>query len=59
MADPYPAVGSNYRPNFQPSTPNRSLTLTQEEVIQLKSILGNIIDPNTEVISLYDKVSRL
>ena len=28
MADPYPAVGSNYRPPIEPSTTNRGLTLT-------------------------------
>ena len=37
--DPYPAVGTNYRPNFEPSTTNRSVTLTKEQVEELKDIL--------------------
>ena len=59
MADPYPAIGSNYRPNIEPSTTNRGLTLTSEEVIVLKDLLSHIPDPNSEVVSLYDKVKLL
>ncbi len=59
MSDPYPAVGSNYRPNFQPTTTNRGLTLTAEEVVALKDLLSHIPDPSNEVVSLYDKVKLL
>ena len=59
MTDPYPAVGSNYRPNFQPSTTNRGLTLTAEEVVVLRVLLSHIPDPGKEVVSLYDKVKLL
>ena len=59
MTDPYPAVGSNYRPNFQPSTTNRGLTLTAEEVVVLRDLLSHIQDPGKEVVSLYDKVKLL
>ncbi len=51
--DPYPAVGSNYRPNFEPCTPNRSVTLTPEEV----AFLSDNIE--TLPTSLQEKVSRL
>ena len=59
MADPYPAVGSNYRPNFQPTTTNRGLTLTAEQVVALRDILSHIPDPSKEVVELYDKVKIL
>ena len=59
MADPYPAVGSNYRPNFQPSTTNRGLTLPAEQVVALRDILSHIPDPSKEVVDLYDKVKLL
>ena len=59
MADPYPAVGSNYRPNIEPSTTNRGLTLTAEEVVALKNILSHIPDPSKEIVQLYDKVKLL
>ncbi len=59
MADPYPAVGSNYRPNIEPSTTNRGLTLTKEEVGALRDILSHIPDPSKEVVSIYDKVKLL
>ena len=49
MADPYPAVGSNYRPNFEPTTTNRGLTLTKEEVKYLQEIL----DVPNEKVCLY------
>ena len=51
--DPYPAVGSNYRPNFQPSTTNRSITLTQEEIEALK-LITHTLPP-----SVLEKVNRL
>ncbi len=53
MADPYPAVGTNYRPNFEPATTNRGLTLTAEEVEFLQSITEQLLP------SLQEKVSRL
>ena len=59
MADPYPAVVSNYRPNIEPSTTNRGLTLTAEEVVALKYILSHIPDPSKEIVQLYDKVKLL
>jgi len=59
MADPYPAVGTNYRPNFEPATTNRGLTLTAEQVVVLKDILSHIPDPVKEVVELYEKVNQL
>ena len=59
MADPYPAIGSNYRPPIEPSTTNRGLTLTAEEVVVLRDLLSHVPDPNNEVVSLYDKVKLL
>ena len=59
MADPYPAIGTNYRPNFEPSTTNRGLTLTEEQVVALRDILSNIPDTSKEVVELYDKVKLL
>ena len=53
MADPYPAIGTNYRPNFEPSTTNRGLTVTKEEVEFLREILDTLPD------SLQEKVNRL
>ena len=38
MADPYPAIGTNYRPPIETYTTNRGLTLTAEEVEALKLI---------------------
>ena len=58
MADPYPAIGSNYRPPIKPSTTNRGLTLTAEEVVALRDILSHIPDSN-EVVAIYDKVKLL
>ena len=52
MADPYPAVGSNYRPPIEPSTTNRGLTLTAEQVVALRDILSHIPDPSKEVVEL-------
>tara|TARA_Y100001963_G_scaffold96028_1_gene132184 strand:+ start:285 stop:479 length:195 start_codon:yes stop_codon:yes gene_type:complete len=64
MTDPYPAVGSNYRPNFEPTTTNRSITLTKEEVKYLQDVFTEAYkrsDPSvpTPVTTLYEKVSRL
>ena len=59
MADPYPAIGSNYRPPIEPSTTNRGLTLTAEEGVVLRDLLSHVPDPSNEVVSLYDKVKLL
>ena len=59
MTDPYPAVGSHYRPNIEPSTANRGLCLTAEQVVALRDILSHIPDPSKEVVELYDKVKLL
>ena len=59
MADPYPAIGSNYRPNIETYTTNRGLTLTAEQVVALRDILSHIPDPSKEVVELYDKVKLL
>ena len=59
MTDPYPAVGSNYRPNFEPSTTIRGLTLTAEQVVVLRDLLSHVPDPSKEVVELYDKVKLL
>ena len=59
MADPYPAVGSNYRPNIEPSTTNRGMTQTEEEVVALKDLLSHVPDPSAEIVQLYDKVKLL
>ena len=57
--DPYPAIGSNYRPNIETYTTNRGLTLTAEEVVALKDLLSHVPDPSKEIVSLYDKVKVL
>ena len=59
MTDPYPAVGSNYRPNIETYTTNRGLTLTAEEVVALRDLLSHVPAPSKEVVSLYDKVKVL
>ena len=59
MADPYPALGSDYRPPIETYTTNRGLTLTEEEVVSLRDLLSHIPDPSKEVISIYDKVKLL
>ena len=59
MTDPYPAVGSHYRPNIEPSTTNRGLCLTAEQVVALRDSLSHIPDPSKEVVELYDKVKLL
>ena len=53
MADPYTALGSNYRPPIETYTTNRGLTLTAEEVEFLQSITEQLLQ------SLQEKVSRL
>ena len=42
-----------------PSTTNRVITLTAEQVVVLKDILSHIPDPSKEVVELYDKVKLL
>ena len=59
MAAPYPAIGTNYRAPIEPSTTNRSVTLTAEQVVALRDILSHIPDPSNEVVELYDKVKLL
>ena len=59
MADPYPAIGTNHRDPILPSTTNRGLTLTAEQVVALRDILSHIPDPSKEVVELYDKVKLL
>ena len=59
MADPYPALGSNYRDPIVTYTTNRGLTLTAEEVVALKDLLSHVPDPSKEIVSLYDKVKIL
>ena len=59
MADPYPAVGSNYRPPIQPSTTNWGLCLTAEQVVALRDLLSHVPDPSKEIVELYDKVKLL
>ena len=53
MADPYPALGSNYRPPIETYTTNRGLTITAEEVEFLQSITEQLLP------SLQEKVSKL
>ena len=59
MADPYPALGSNYRPPIETYTTNRGLTLTAEQVVALRELLSHVPNPSKEVIDLYDKVNQL
>ena len=59
MADPYPAVGTNYRRTFEPATTNRGLTITAEHVVALRELLSHVPNPSKEVIDLYDKVNQL
>ena len=62
MADPYPALASNYRPPIETYTTNRGLTLTAEEVVFLKEIeiLHKQIDSKqTFPPSLVEKLNRL
>ena len=57
--DPYPAIGTNYRPPIETYTTNRGLTLTAEEVVALRDLLFHVPDPSNEIVSLYNKVSVL
>ena len=57
--DPYPAIGTNYRPNIETYTTNRGLTLTAEQVVALKDLLAHVPDPSKEIIELYVKVKLL
>ena len=59
MADPYPALGSNYRPNIETYTTNRGLTLTAEQVVELKELLAHVPNPSDNIVKLYDVVSKL
>ena len=59
MTDPYPAIGTHYRPIIDPSTTNRGLTLTAEQVVALKDLLSHVPDPSKEIVELYDKVKIL
>ena len=53
MADPYPALGSNYREPIKTYTSNRGLTLVPEEVEFLREIFDTLPE------SLQEKVSKL
>ena len=64
MADPYPAIGTNYRPPIETYTTNRGLTLTKEEVKYLQDVFTEAYkrsDPKVEtpVITLYNKLMKL
>ena len=59
MTDPYPAIGTHYRDPIIPSTTNRGLTLTAEQVVALKDLLSHVTDPSKEIVELYDKVNQL
>ena len=52
MADPYPAVGSNYRPPIETYTTNRGLTVTQEEVAALREIIDTLPESLQEKVKL-------
>ena len=54
MADPYPALGSNYREPIETCTTNRGLTLTDEEVVFLQEVSKQTFPP-----SLVEKINRL
>ena len=65
--DPYPALGTDYRPPFECATTNRGLSLTQQEVQGLKAIVDALLAQANEqdmkapayVESLSDKVNKL
>ena len=57
--DPYPALGSNYRPPIETYTTNRGLTLTAEQVVELKELLAHVPNPSDNIVKLYDVVSKL
>ncbi len=54
MTDPYPALGSDYRPPIETYTTNRGLTLTAEEVVFLQEVSKQTFPP-----SLVEKINRL
>ena len=59
MTDPYPALGSDYRPPIETYTTNRGLTLTAEQVVALRDLLSHVPDPSKEIVELYDNVKLL
>ena len=59
MADPYHAIGTHYRPNIETYTTNRGLTLTAEQVVELKELLAHVPNPSDNIVKLYDVVSKL
>ena len=59
MTDPYPALGSDYRPPIETYTTNRGLTLTAEQVVELKELLAHVLNPSDNIVKLYDVVSKL
>ena len=59
MKDPYPALGSDYRPPIETYTTNRGLTLTAEQVVELKELLAHVPNPSDNIVKLYDVVSKL
>ena len=59
MTDPYPALGSDYRPPIETYTTNRGLTLTAEQVVELKELLAHVPNPSDNIVKLYDVVSKL
>ena len=59
MTDPYPALGSNYREPIETYTTNRGLTLTAEQVVELKELLAHVPNPSDNIVKLYDVVSKL
>ena len=59
MTDPYPALGSDYRPPIETYTTNRGLTLTAEQVVELKELLAHVPTPSDNIVKLYDVVSKL
>ena len=52
MADPYPALGSNYRPPIETYTTNRGLTLNAEEVEFLRGIFDTLPESLQEKVKL-------
>ena len=58
-SDPYPALGSNYREPIETYTTNRGLTLTAEQVVELKELLAHVPNPSDNIVKLYDVVSKL
>ena len=61
MADPYPALGSNYRPPIETYTTNRGLTLTKDELTVLKHLAVEYLttEPGSPGEALYNKITRL